>query len=224
MAENQSGSRVNIAQLILVPSLITLAVTILRLVGELQHWSKPFFSPSAGGGGAIVGISWLPIIFGPYFAIKLAGAGQGPKSTGKAIGFAVLGLAVLILGGFVALVPKLVFPGKVAVGYLIMAAAAVLQLNPWPALGKALLAYGYAARIPVAIVMFLAIQGSWGTHYDAFGPNYKGSTDFWPKYAAIGLEPQLIFWVVFTVIIGALFGTIVAAIARRGKPAMQAAT
>jgi hypothetical protein len=117
-----------------------------------------------------------------------------------------------------------VFPGKVAVGYLIMAAAAVLQLNPWPALAKALLAYGYAARIPVAIVMYLAIQGSWGTHYDAFGPADKGAMDFWPKYAALGLEPQLIFWVVFTVIIGTLFGTIAAAIARRSKPATQAAT
>jgi hypothetical protein len=224
MAENQSGSRVNIAQLILVPSLITLAVTILRLVGELQHWSKPLFNPSPGGGLAVVGISWLPFIFGPYFAIKLAGAGQGPKSRGKAIGFAVLGLAVLILGGFVVFAPKLVFPGKVAVGYLIMAAAAVLQLNPWPALGKALLAYGYAARIPVAIVMYLAILGSWGTHYDAFGPADKGAMDFWPKYAALGLEPQLIFWVVFTVIIGTLFGTIAAAIARRSKPATHAAT
>ncbi len=221
MAEPYSGARPSITRLIAIPALITLAITILRLVGELQHWSKPLFNPTAGGGGAIVGISWLPFIFGPYFAVKLAGAGQGPKSTGKAIGFAVLGLAVMVLGWFVAFVPKLVFPSKVAVGYLIMAAAALLQLNPWPALGKALLAYGYAARIPVAIVMFLAIQGSWGTHYDAGG---KGSMDFWPKYIAIGLEPQLIFWVAFTVIFGALFGTIAAVIARRGKPATQAAT
>lgn len=224
MAEPYSGARPSIMRLIAIPALITLGVTALRLVGEHQHWSKLFFNPSAGGGGAIVGISWLPFIFGPYFAIKLVGAGQGPKSTGKAIGFAVLGLAVMFLGGFVAFGPKLVFPGKVAVGYLIMAAAALLQLNPWPALGKALLAYGYAARIPVAIVMYLAIKGSWGTHYDAFGPNYKGSMDFWPKFSAIGLEPQLIFWVAFTVIFGALFGTIAAAIARRGKPATQTAT
>ncbi len=221
MAEPYSGARPSIMRLIATPALITLGVTILRLVGELQHWSKLFFNPSAGGGRAIVGISWLPFIFGPYFAVKLVGAGQGPKSTGRAIGFVVLGLAVLFLGGFVAFGPKLVFPGKVAVGYLIMAAAALLQLNPWPALGKALLAYGYAARIPVAIVMFLAIQGSWGTHYDAVGPR---SMDFWPKYVATGLEPQLIFWVAFTVIFGALFGTIAAVIARRGKPATQAAT
>lgn len=224
MAENQSGSHVNVAQLILVPSLITLAITILRLVGELQHWSKPFFNPSAGGGGAIVGISWLPIIFGPYFAIKLAGAGQGPKSSGKSIGFAVLGLAVMFLGGFVAFAPKLVFPGKVAVGYLILAAAALLQLNAWPTLGKTLLAYGYAARIPVAIVMFFAMQGSWGTHYDALPPNLTAGMGLAQKYLWFGILPQLIFWVVFTVIIGTLFGAIAAAIARGGKPATQAAT
>jgi len=223
MAEPYSGARPSIMRLIAIPALITLGVTILRLVGELQHWSKLFFNPSAGGGRAIVGISWLPFIFGPYFAVKLVSAGQGPKSTGKAIGFAVLGLIVLFLGGFVAFGPHLGLPAKVTVGYLIMAAAALLQLNPWPALGKALLAYGYAARIPVAIAMFLAIQGSWGTHYDAGGP-HKGSIDFWPKYIAIGLEPQLIFWVAFTVIFGALFGTIAAVIARRGKPATQAAT
>jgi hypothetical protein len=37
-------------QLILVPSIITLAITILRLVGELQHWPAPWFSTTAGGG------------------------------------------------------------------------------------------------------------------------------------------------------------------------------
>ena len=97
MAETKS---ISITSLITIPALITLGVTILRLVGELEHWPKPWFSAAAGGGGAIVGISWLPIIFGPYFALKLAGAGDRPSSVGKALGFAVLGLVVLVLGGF----------------------------------------------------------------------------------------------------------------------------
>ena len=92
----------SIAGLITIPALITLGITILRLVGELQHWPKPWFSAAAGGGGAIVGISWLPIIFGPYFALKLAGAGEGPSSAGKAIGFAFLGLALLLVSGVIA--------------------------------------------------------------------------------------------------------------------------
>jgi hypothetical protein len=224
MSETHSGARPSTLQLILVPSLITLAVTILRLVGELQHWPKPWFSASAGGGGAIIGISWLPLILGPYLAVKLAGAGAGPSSTGKSIGFAIMGLVVMIFGGFIGFAPKPEFPGKMIVGLLIMAGAAALQFSAWPAMGQTLLAYAYAARIPVAIVMYFAIQGNWGTHYDALPPNYAGPADLWGKYALIGLLPQLVVWPVFTVVIGSLFGSIAAAIARRGKPAMHTAS
>jgi hypothetical protein len=224
MAEPASGPGLGIKQLILVPSLITLVVTILRLIGELQHWSPTLFSRSAGGGGAIIGIVWLVPIFGIYYALKLAGAGQAPKSFGKSIGFTVLGIVIVVLGGAVGFAPTLTFPGKMAVGIVLMALGAVLVYPGWPALFKTLVAYGYAARIPVAIVMFLAIRGNWGTHYDVLPPEYKGPMDFWGKYFEIALLPQLIFWVVFTVVIGSLFGSIVAAIARRGKPAAQAAT
>ena len=224
MSENRTGAGPGTMQLILVPALITLAITILRLVGELQHWPSPWFSASAGGGGAIIGISWLPLILGPYFAVKLAGAGTGPSSTGKSIGFAVLGLVTMIAGGIIGFAPKPAFPGKLIVGLVIMAGAAALPFSAWPELGQTLLAYGYAARIPVAIVMYFAIQGNWGTHYDALPPNYHGPADLWGKYFFIGLMPQLVVWPVFTIIIGSLFGSIAAAIARRGKPAMQTAS
>ncbi len=223
MAEQASGSNLGVTRLILVPSLMTLAITILRLVGELQHWSPKFFNSSAGGGAAIVGIVWLPILFGPYFALKLAGAGQGPSSPGKAIGLTLLGIVLFVGGGLLGFAPQLKFPGKQAVGYLLMAAGAALVRPAWPAFFKTLLAYGYGARIPVAIIMFFAIRGNWGTHYDALPPAYNGPMSFLPKYFLIGFLPQLVFWVAFTVLVGALFGTIVAAIARRAKPAMQAA-
>ncbi len=222
MAETTPG--ISIRQLIFVPSLITLGITILRLIGELRHWPRPWFSAAAGGGGAIIGVVWLPIIFGPYFALKLAGAGQRPKSPGKAIGFAVLSLIVLFAGSFVGFAPKLAFPGKLAVGYLMMVAAIALQFNPWPALARTLIAYAYAARIPIAVIMFFAIRANWGTHYDAPPPGYPSGVSFGTKYLQIAALPQLIFWVAFTVVIGALFGTVVAAIARRGKPATQTAT
>src|SRR5215472_19365125 len=96
--EQVQASSVSIRRLIAIPSVITLLITILRLVGELQHWPTPWVSPVAGLGGAIIGISWLPIIFGPYFAWKLAAAGDGPASSGKAVGMSALGLAVFILG------------------------------------------------------------------------------------------------------------------------------
>src|SRR5438093_1058753 len=98
---SETSERVSISSLILWPSVITLAITVLRLVGELQHWSPRFFNPEPGGGGALVGISWLPLIFGIYFALKLAGAGEGPASAGRAILIPILGI-ILMVGGAVA--------------------------------------------------------------------------------------------------------------------------
>lgn len=220
MPETSSDTRLNVMSLILVPAAITLAVTILRVVGELQHWSPRLFNSSAGGGGALVGIWWLPIIFGPYFALKLAGAGEGPARLGHAIGYAVAGVVAFMAAGFITFAPVVKFPGKIFVGILGMAAAAGLQFANWPAFAKTLLAYAYAARFPVAIVSFFAIRGNWGTHYDAMPPEYRGPMTFWGRY----IVPQLVFWVVYTVIVGSLLGTIAAAIARRAKPAAQAAS
>ncbi len=224
MAEPIPGTRPSISSLILIPAVVTLVITVLRLVGELQHWSKPLFNPSAGGGAALIGIAWLPFIFGPYFALKLSGAGEGPGSIGKTIGFAVLGIVVFIAGTAVAFTPKIQIPGKLAVGLLMIVAAAAIQYIPWPAFFKTVLAYAYAARIPVTIVMFFALRGNWGTHYDALPPGYNGPTDLWGKYFQIGVMPQLVFWVVYTVLLASLVGGIVAAVARRGKAAPQAAS
>lgn len=222
MTQTSLSSRVAITRLVLVPSLITLGITLLRLVGELQHWSPIFFGAAAGGGSAIIGISWLPFLFGPYFALKLWDAGEGPTSAGRAIGMAILGFLVMAAGGFLAFAPQLAFPGKILVGLAIIVVGAALQFAPWPALSKTLLLYGFAARIPVAIVMFFALQGNWGTHYDALPPKYADKS-FWPKYFEIGLVPQLVFWVALTIIIGTLCGGIAAAVARRRKPAPEGA-
>ena len=164
-----------------------------------------------------MGIAWLPIIFGPYFAFKLVAAGEGPSSKGGAIGYALLGLVVLAASVFLSVKAGFSAP-LVETGALVcMAVAVALQFRPWPVLAKALLAYGYAARIPVAIIMFFAIRGNWGTHYDGPPPNLP-EMSFWPKYLQIALIPQFIFWVAFTVVIGALVGTIAAA-ARRSPAA-----
>lgn len=221
MANQHSATQGSILGLILVPSLITLAVTILRLVGELQHWSKLLFNPSPGGGAALVGIAWLAPIFGIYFALKLAGGGARPTSLGKAVGFTLLGLLVMAGGSVLAGLSGFRSYGLLAGSLVLIAAAAVIPLAGWPELTKSLIAYGYAARIPVAIVMFLAIRGNWGTHYDAPPPNSPAMA-FWPKYVLIGLLPQLIIWIAFTVIFGALFGIIAVAIFRRQEPAAQA--
>jgi hypothetical protein len=213
MANGNSSSSLSVWQLIMVPALITLGITILRLLGELRHWSHALFNPAPGGGAALVGIVWLPIIFGPYFALKVSAAGPGPSSRGGAIGYALLGFVVLVAGVFLTFKAGFKAPLIETGGLACMAVAIVLQFRPWPALAKALVAYGYAARVPVAIIMFFAIRGNWGTHYDGPPPNLP-ELSFWAKYLQIALLPQLVFWVAFTVIIGGLFGAIAAAVRR----------
>lgn len=222
MAEN-SDTKVSIPQLILIPSVITLAITILRLVGELKHWPTSLFNPEAGGGGAIIGIIWLVPIFGIYFAIKLSAAKQGPASAGKAIAYAILGFAVAFAGGYIGFAPKLQFPGKIAVGLLLIAVGGIIPFFAWPALWKVLTAYGYAARIPVVILMYFAIRGNWGTHYDVVPPDFPLDTAFWPKYMQIAFVPQMLGWIVVTIIIGTLFGSIAVAVAHRGRREAQTA-
>jgi len=203
-------------QLILVPAVITLAVTLLRLVGELQGWSPLLFSKEPGGGGALVGISWLVVVFGAWFGWRLASAGQGPGAIGRALGLTILALAIL---------PVLAF-GANALGmsqqslstfavYVVGAVVGlVVGLRAWPALGRTLLAYAFAARVPVMLVMLAAILGRWGTHYDAPPPGLPEMAPL-ATWFLIGVLPQMTIWIWFTVVVGSLFGILAAAIARR---------
>ncbi len=218
MAERNSDRQINTLQLIAMPAVITLGITVLRLIGEMQGWSKVWFNPSAGGGVAPIGIVWLVFIFGVYFAIKLADAGEGPSSNGRVIGFALLGLAVVVVGLVAAF--KLSQPGMPvaqAIAAVASITAIVLQRGAWPSLFRALLAYGFAARIPVTIIMFFAIRGNWGTHYDGPPPGFPEGVPWFTKFILIGAIPQLFVWIAFTVVIGTLFGAIAVAITRRGR-------
>jgi hypothetical protein len=209
---------VPIKKLILVPSVITLAVTLLRLAGELMHWSPVLFNPKAGGGGAIVGIAWLVPVFGIYFGLKLASAGQGPSAVGPAIGYSFLGLALMPAGGFAAVKLGLPAQGFSTFGVFVVLSVigAVVAYRSWPALGRTLLAYGVAARVPVAIVMFFAILGRWGTHYDVAPPNFPEMNAI-AKWFFIGLVPQLTIWIWFTIAGGAIFGAIAVAATGRAR-------
>jgi hypothetical protein len=222
----EERNSISITSLITIPALITLGITILRLVGELEHWPKLFFSTAGGGGGAIVGISWLPIIFGPYFALKLAGVGDRPSSVGKAVGFGVLGLVVLVLGGVLAGATHMQLSILTLVAFLVMLVAAFIPGIGWRSLGNTLLAYAFAARIPVLIVMFLAMRGNggqgWGTHYDAVAPLFAQAS-FATKFLYMAILPQMTAWIGWTVVLGSIIGVIVVAVVRRGKQAPPAA-
>lgn len=211
-------SDVPIKKLILVPALITLAVTLLRLTGELLRWSPRLFSPAAGGGGALVGITWLVPIFGVYFAWRLTQGGEHPASALAAIGYALLGALLLPAVGFV--VAQLGVDTQSVSMLLAFVVASVpgglIAVRGWPALGRVLFAYGLAARIPVAIVMLVAILANWGTHYDAAPDGFPAMGPV-SRWFVTGLLPQMTIWIWYTIVLGGLCGGVTAAIRGRAR-------
>jgi len=89
-------------KLILVPALITLGITILRLGAELIDLPPWLANKAPGGAAAIIGISWLPPIFGIYFARKLA---DYPGKLWKRL------FTTLVLYGLAARIPVIIIMG-----------------------------------------------------------------------------------------------------------------
>lgn len=211
----------NVSQLVLVPAIVSFAVTILRLVGELNNWSPLLFSRDPGGGGAIIGISWLVPVFGVYFAIKLVRDGFTPTGNLKVVVFAVVGAVasmVIFMPGLTAGSASVLSVTTVIAG---SAVGVLLQRIAWPELFKTLIAYAFAVRIPVAIIMLVAIFGDWGTHYDVTTQESIAAMSPIAKWFFIGAVPQFTFWIMFTVVIGSLSGGI-AAIVMRAKAREEA--
>ena len=213
------ANEVPIKKLILVPAVITLAITLLRLTGELLHWSPMLFNREAGGGGALVGIAWLVPVFGAYFGWVLARAGQRPAGTGAAIGLALAGFAICRPPASWRrarpAADRASRPSRCSSSVAIV--GAVVAYRAWPDLGRTLFAYGLAARIPVILVMLVAMLGNWGTHYDVAPPGFPAMGTL-AKWVAIGVVPQLTIWIWFTIAVGAIAGVIAAAIAGRSAP------
>ncbi len=225
MTENQKYS---IARLIAIPAVITLAITLLRLVGELEKWGMPWFGNKPGGEAAIIGISWLPFIFGPYFAIKLAKSGRGWQSAGKAWGYLGLAFIVAVAGGVViSLVQSRGMRAPQIIGFALLLAAAFVPRSGWGALGRTLLAYAFAARIPVLIVMFIAMRGNggagWGTHYDILESGLA-HLPFAEQFLYDALLPQMTAWIAYTVLIGMLAGLILVLLTGSHKRAAASST
>lgn len=211
-----------INKLIAIPALITLAITLLRLAGEMMNWSDFLFNKEAGGGGALIGIAWLVPIFGFYFARQLARANDLPTSAGRVLGLAALALAVFVAVFALAFQ----FPNGSLGQMLVVIVGAVgslmLARRAWPSLFSVLFAYGLAARIPVVVIMFMAIMGNWGTHYDAPPPNLPLDISPLTRWIVTGFIPQLTIWIVFTVTIGLLLGGLAVLLTAR-KPALARA-
>ncbi len=209
-------------RLILIPALISLAVTLLRLAGELAHWPKPLVN-SAECGKAILGVTWLMPIFGIYFALALAAAGMGPKRLGQTIGYGFLGLILKLCGTL--LMERsfgIAYPIRLGTNFVLTLTGVVLLANAWPALFKALFTYGYTARIPVAIVQYFAMRGNWGTHYDALDPAFP-LMSFWAKYIRVSLVGNVFFAEAYTVIVGSIFGGLALFLLGRSRKTPQSA-
>lgn len=195
---------VSIGRWVVWPAVITIVVALVRLAGELNEWSPLFFSRKVGGGGALVGIVWLVPLFGIYFAWKLISAGHGGRA-GRTLGMGAIGLIVMLAGGF--LLDTVVTNDAVSIvvfGVVAIIAIVVTRAG-WPDLFALLLSYGFAVRIPMVAIYFLAFWLGWNTHYTAVPPDFP-LTGWFSDWLVLGVVPQLTFWVAFTVVIGSIFG------------------
>jgi hypothetical protein len=195
--------------LILLPIGVTLGVTLLRLAGELMEWSPRLFSRVAGGGLAVVGITWLVPILGFYFGYRLGRAGVSPSSRARAAGLPVVALALWPILAWLGsrLESASTATGLITVWAVASVIAAILAFAAWPALGRVLIAYALASRVPVVGIMWLAIRRNWGTHYDAPPPSFPVMLPE-ARWLWTGLVPQMTIWMSWTLVVGALFGAL----------------
>ncbi len=194
--------------LVLWPALLTLAVTVLRLVGELRGWSPEYFSRLPGGGLSPLGITWLAPLVGLYFGWRLGRAGVPSPHPIVGAGVPVLALAAgALVAALAGRLLKTSWTGNFTLWAVVAALVAGVAFAAWPALGRLLLAYAYAARIPVAIVMALAVWRHWGTHYDVPPPGFPAMPQL-RRWLWTGLLPQATIWVAWTMATGAIFGAL----------------
>ena len=144
---------------------------------------------------------------------------EGPPRLAKAFGWVVLALVVntALAAGSFALFPKSP-PAQLAVFGVGSWIAIAIARSAWPALWRVLLLYGLAARIPVVVVMFLAIFLGWDSHYAKPRPDFPPMGP-WGLFAWTALLPQMSFWIYLTVVGGILFGAIAVGMRRlvRGR-------
>ncbi len=212
MSDAGTATGTSASRIILYPALITLAVTLIRVVGELQQGSKKLFNAEPGGAWAIVGIVWLVPIFGAYFGFRLARAGDRPARVGRGLAIGLLG-AVVLVAGYLLFQKVMQSLTGIVVMWTMAALAGSLQIFSWRRLFSVLAAYAYSARIPVAIVMFVATIKNWPSHYNANVPGFST----WSGFLLFGFIPQLVWWVSFTIVLGMIAGLVAAALAK-GPP------
>jgi hypothetical protein len=188
--------------LLLIAGLLTLAVTVVRAIGECNGWNPAWFGSDAGSPLNPFGIVWLVPVFGFLFGRRLAQIASPPPFVKR---FYVPMFALLALVGWVGYVGA-ELKGELlraAMGYVVYGAPllALLGLFAWPRAFVANLLYALCARAPVIVVQYLDIQNGWQTHYGKVHPALPAMTAderLWGLTLA-----QLFVWVPSTVLLGA---------------------
>jgi hypothetical protein len=222
---NPPERAVSMTKPILVAALISLGITLLRLYGELHDWSSVYFSKDPGGGGARIGIDWLIPILGIWFGLRLKRGGQGPENPKRALLVALV-TVVLMFGCFALSNPNAPTPPptvKLVIISLATLIGGAVVFSTWKRLGGALIVYAYLAHLPVLVVMYVAMQHHWGTHYEKGLPGLP-EMEFTTKFLVIAVLPQMVTWIGLTAAFGGFLGQIAALFAPARAPAAVAAT
>lgn len=197
-------------RLIRWPTLLTLAVSVARLIAERLGG----VTTRSGGAGAWLGITWLTFVFGAWFGFRLARAGATPR---RAPVWPWATLALLALAGTVAWQFRPLLDAdrsdatfaRLRQAVLVVVAVAVPlavgMFALWPRLACTMLCYALLARATIVALTVLAKLQGWDTHYTKFGP--PGIERDLPETIVAAALAQGGFWVPFTVIGGTFAGS-----------------
>lgn len=197
-----------------VAVIVSLLLTMARLVGELADGPESLFGRAAGGGTSLLGVGWLIPVVGAWFGWRLAPAGQPPGGRRRAVARVAVGL-LGVAAVFTA--AKVLLP--VTVGTFVFVAVslpllAISALRAWPALARPLLLYALVVRLAIVAITVAAVQGDWGTHYERLAPGAPEMTAL-ARTVVLGAA-QLCLWVPLTMLIGCFAGLVAASFCLRG--------
>ncbi len=189
------------------PIALTALVLAARLVGELLDGPELLFGKAAGGGFALVSITYLVPLFGAYYGWRLTGMRDAPDRPGIALGLSLFGGVVAIAGVALSIgVLELPYPTFIYV----IAGSALLSLlicwRAWPGLFRKLFVYALAVRLLVVAVTVAALALDLDTHFTALPSDAEGVEMPLLQRGVSLCTPQLLFWIPFTTSLGGIFG------------------
>jgi hypothetical protein len=202
------------------PVIVSLVILATRLTGEVLEIDSPWFAREAGGGGSLLGMSWLIPVFGFLFGWKLTTERHAPDRPGLALILNLLGLALLV-GGLIGAVqmldPDVLGPALGALGVV----TALFAWRAWPELAKRLLVYGLIVRAAVIAITLVVFPMQLGTHFELVAPSMA---DLPRDAQLVGLcMAQVAFWIPGTALAGGIAGCIASMIrGRRSDDARDA--